>query len=213
MPWWAARWSCLCTREETGEDRAGVTAAWGPGLMPWRPSGSRRCRERMVSLPWTWGGCSTCMPCQGSFRAPRLPYKSWGKGVPQLLKTQTPNILETASREIGRLPLFCCIFFGWLSFGWVSVLFSLSSSLHTSLFPHNQVSACPGNPSSMHGARTSVPEGDPAMGRREPGAVTASWPKGGQNEVTLQPQPGAFVQVHYNLGLKSHVITSIRLTV
>lgn len=51
------------------------------------------------------------------------------------------------------------------------------------------------------------------MGRREPGAVTASWPKGGQNEVTLQPQPGAFMQVHYNLGLKSHAITSIRLTV
>lgn len=65
----------------------------------------------------------------------------------------------------------------------------------------------------MHGARTSVPEGDPAMERRGPGGVTASWLKGGQNKVTLQPQPGAFVQVHYKLGLKSITIFSIRLTV
>lgn len=111
MLWWAACWSHLCTREEAGQDRAAVTPMWGPGPVPWRPSGSRECQDQMGSLPWAWGGCSTCMLCQGSFGAPRLPYKSWREGVPQWLKTKTPNILETASREIGRLPLFCCIFF------------------------------------------------------------------------------------------------------
>lgn len=49
-----------------------------------------------------------------------------------------------------------------------------------------------------------------AAGRRGPGAVTPFWARAGQSEMTLQPQPGPFVQAHCNLGLKSCASISIR---
>lgn len=98
------------------------------------------------------------------------------RSAPVVENTNTKYFGDSQQRNWASASLLLYYFFGWLFFGCFFFFFSLSSPLHTSLFPHSQVSTCLGNPSSMHGARTSVPKGDPAMERRGPGGVTASWP-------------------------------------
>lgn len=174
------------TAEGTGRNGAAATPVWAPGPEPWRDGGSRRCREP----PWARGGCRMCVPWPWpwpwSCGAPRLPYMSWGKGGPRSVETETRNILETAGRELGRLPLFCWFFLlFWLLL--VFLFFSFSLLLLSPYFPVSSQPGFrfPGQPQSHTWSGIIASPGWPqprAGGVREPlhrsgpGQARARWP-------------------------------------
>lgn len=196
-----------------GTDRPGQGSS-DTSLGPWPHAWEAQREQGMPEADSVDAAGSTCMLWPGSCRVPSLPYMSWRKGGPQLVETEMRNILETVSRELGRLPLFCYFFLFFFFSCLFSHLFSPPHSIPpcflTARFPLAWATS-----DAQAEQRHHFPRVSPAAGGRSPGPVTPNWAKEGQSKVTLalQTQSRSLVQMPCNLGLRFCVIISISPTV